>query len=205
MIETNSKLPYVVGLLLALIISIGAGKFFVGQGENYSAVDTAPVAPPTTSPPEKISSSPEKNSPPSENIPPQSGALNAQDLSLGALTIDDPEEKVRRLLGSPLSTKVDDYGTRLKFDAVEVVLRNGKISALVSQSSAVSTPRGIHDGSPAQEIFDNYGTDYRSSTFEDTTLYEYTITSRGGTPCWLRFAVRDADRLVDYISVRFVQ
>lgn len=139
-------------------------------------------------------------------IPQQTGALNALDLSLGNFSIDDPEDKVRQSLGTPLKTSTDSDGsTRLKYDALEIVLRNGKISALVSQTSAVSTPRGIHDGSIAQEVFDAYGTNYQSSSFEGTTLYEYTIISKNGTPCWLRFAIRNTDGRVDYISVRFVQ
>lgn len=198
-----------------LIISVGAGYFFVGQGENYEPVNTARTessqnvtaspAEPSTKPAAESSTvsagEPEKISPP----PKQTGQLNALDLSLGVLTIDDPEEKVRQALGEPLDKKVEDSGTRLKFDTLEVVLRNGKVSALVSQTSAVSTPRGIHDGSPAQKVFDEYGTDYEKSSYENTTLYEYTITSKNGTPCWLRFAVRDEENRVDYISIRFVQ
>ena len=223
MINTNSKIPYIAGLFVALIISIGAGYFFSSRSEDYSAVNVQNRPPKIESPPpvaESTNSSTPQNEPPNQlvtesvpakpaevaQIPQQTGALNALDLSLGNFSIDDPESKVRQALGTPLKTSTDpDGSTRLTYDAIEFVLRNGRISALVSQTSAVSTPRGIHDGSPAQEVFDTYGTDYQSSSFEGTTLYEYTITSKGGTPCWLRFAVRDEDRRVDYISVRFVQ
>ena len=206
MIKTKSKLPYVAGLVLALIISVGAGYFFVGQGNDYSAVNVQPApkveTPPVTQPQPTTPSNTAAVNP----IPQQTGALNALDLSLGNFSIDDPESKVRQALGTPLKNSIDSDGTtRLTYDAIEVVLRNGKICALVSQTSAASTPRGIHDGSPAQEVFDLYGTDYRSEPFEGNTLYEYTITSKSGTPCWLRFAVRDADRRVEYISIRFVQ
>ena len=202
-----------------MAISIGAGYFFVGQGEDYSAVDSARRTPSQTTSATKTESTPAQPAQPAESTaqpaqpataqfsppPKQSGALTALDLSLGVLTIDDPEEKVRQALGAPLSTKADGDLTRLKYDTLEVVLRNGKVSALVSQTSAVSTPRGIHDGSPAQKVFDEYGNDYESSSFENTTLYEYNATSKDGTPCWLRFAVRNEDSRVDYISVRFVQ
>ncbi|MBR1647846.1 MAG: hypothetical protein IJ685_13890 [Selenomonadaceae bacterium] len=211
MIDTNSKLPYIAGLLLALIISIGLGYFFSSQGEDYSAVNVQ-NRPPKVETQSSLQAVTETTSQsvttPAEvqSIPQQTGALNALDLSLGNFSIDDPESKVRQALGTPLKTSTDPNGaTRLTYDAIEIVLRNGKISALVSQTSAVSTPRGIHDGSPAQEVFDAYGTNYQSEPFENTTLYEYTITSKDGTPCWLRFAVRDADRRVDYISIRFVQ
>lgn len=207
MIITNSKIPYIAGLFVVLIISVGAGYFFVEQGEHYEPVDVTyressqkiNSLPATPTP--ATSTEPEKFSPP----PKQIGELNALDLSLGVLSIDDPEEKVHQALGAPLSTKVDEYGTRFKFDSLEVVVRNGKVAALVSQTSAVSTPRGIHDGSSAQKIFDEYGTNYNMSHFENMTLYEYEITSKYGTPCWLRFAVRDEENIVDYISIRFVQ
>ena len=201
MIKTKLKFLYVAGLFVVLIISVGAGYFFVEQGENYEAVDTtrrkSSVIEPSTAPLVE----PEKFSPPLK----QTGELNALDLSLGVLSIDDPEEKVRKALGVPFSSKADEYGTHEKFDSLEVVIRNGKVVALVSQTSAVSTPRGIHDGSPAQKVFDEYGTNYKLSYFENLTLYEYTITSKDGTPCWLRFAVREEENKVDYISIRFVQ
>ena len=227
MIETKSKLPYVAGLIVALIISVAAGYFFSTQGDDYSAVKVQPAPKVETPPVNEKPQSPQTSQPthpvdekpqPSQSaqtsttpdevnlIPQQTGALNALDLSLGNFSIDDPESKVRQALGTPLKTSTDNDGSaRLTYDAIEFVIRNGKICALVSQTSAVSTPRGIHDGSPAQEVFDLYGTDYQSSTFEGSTLYEYTITSRDGTPCWLRFAVRDGDRRVEYISARFVQ
>ena len=207
----NSKLPYVAGIVLALIVSAGAGYFFSAQGDDYSAAETQrpPKVETSTPPPNVTTTQAETQSPPQTEVAPiprQTGALNALDLSLGNFSIDDPESKVRQALGTPLKTSTDDNGSpRLTYDAIEVVLRNGKISALISQTSAVSTPRGIHDGSPAQEVFDAYGTDYHSEPFEGTTLYEYTITSKSGTPCWLRFAVRDSDNRVDYISIRFVQ
>ena len=170
MIETKSKLPYVAGLILALIISVGAGYFFSTQGDDYSAVNVkpAPVTQPqnvneTQQPSQPAQPSVTATSQP-DPIPQQTGALNSLDLSLGNFSIDDPESKVRQALGTPLKTSTDPDGSaRLTYDAIEVVIRNGKISALVSQTSAVSTPRGIHDGSPAQEVFDLYGTNYQSA------------------------------------------
>lgn len=136
----------------------------------------------------------------------QSGSLNAKDLSLGALTLGDRSEKVTEELGRPASTSTDsDGGKRMTFRDAEVVVKDGKISALVSQSSAFATARGIHEGSPAQEVFDRYGTDYVKTAYDSQTLYEYKITSADGRPCWLRFAVNNSDGKVGYISERLVQ
>ena len=136
----------------------------------------------------------------------QTGALNAKDLSLGTLTMDDRAEKVTEELGRPIATSTDsDGGKRLKYNDAEVVIFNGKISALVSQSSVFATARGIHEGSPAQEVFDRYGTDYVKTSYDSQTLYEYSIASADGHPCWLRFAVNNSDGKVAYISERLIQ
>ncbi len=136
----------------------------------------------------------------------QTGALNAKDLSLGTLTMDDRAEKVKEELGNPDSVTTDsDGGKRLKYDDAEVVVFNGKISALVSASPALYTARGIHEGSSAQEVFDRYGTDYQKSSYDKQTLYEYSITSADGHPSLLRFAVNNSDGKVAYISERLVQ
>ena len=136
----------------------------------------------------------------------QTGSLNAKDLSLGTLTMDDRAEKVKEELGNPISTSTDsDGGKRLKYNDAEVVVYNGKISALVSMSPAFDTARGIHEGSPAQEVFAKYGTDYQKSSYDNQTLYEYSITSADGHPSLLRFAVNNSDGKVAYISERLVQ
>ncbi len=136
----------------------------------------------------------------------QTGSLNAKDLSLGTLTMDDRAEKVKEELGNPSSVTTDsDGGKRLKYNDAEVVVLNGKISALVSMSPALTTARGIHEGSPAQEVFAKYGTDYQKSSYDKQTLYEYPITSADGHPSLLRFAVNNSDGKVAYISERYVQ
>ena len=134
----------------------------------------------------------------------QTGELKALDLSIGKLTIDDPENLVYDVLGQPQSKKTDDNGhVRLKYELLDVVIWQNKISAFVSQDSNLNTPRGIHKGSNLHQILDEYGTNYITSNYENTTLYEYKITSKDGNPCYLRFAIRDADNLVDYISIRY--
>ena len=133
----------------------------------------------------------------------QSETLNAQDLSLGGLTIDDSGEKILDKFGYPFSVKTDSEGyTRLKFKDIEVVLLNEKICALVSLSPAVKTPRGICEGSSVQEVFDVYGTDYVKTSYGVQTLYEYEITSADGHKCYLRFAVENVSGKVAYISER---
>lgn len=207
--DTKKFLPYVIGLVVALFVSIGIGfglVSFGNDGENYSGAEPATTEKIPTPAPTQTNNKPAE--PVQENVSPvakQTGALNGLDLSLGALSIGDNESKVYQVLGQPNTTRTENGEQRLKYGTVEVVLKNGKISALVSQSAEFETPRSIREGSSAQEVFNAYGKDYVESSFENDTLYEYKINSVDGTPCWLRFSVRNSDGKVDYISARFAQ
>lgn len=200
-------LPYVAGLLAALLISIGIGFFISNQDDNYSEKIKveSPVKNSAAELPAKVESNVEN---PAEKIVPvarQLGELNGLDLSLDALTIGDSETKVYKFIGQPNKTRQGNLGrTHLTYSNIEVVLYQGKISALVSQTSTYSTPRGIHEGSSIDDVLKEYGTNYNLSEYDNDSLYEYTINSVDGTPCILRFAVRNSDKKVNYISMRFV-
>ena len=202
--KSDSKLFYVLGIVIAFAVSVGIGALVVSQrddGKDYSfvsSVDRKKAVSPQTA---ESSQSAAEEIP---AIPKQSGQLNALDLSLGVMTIGDSAEKVRKVLGEPNSTNTKENGrTFCKYNSMEVVLYQDKVSALVSYSAEAATPRGIHNDSTAQEVFNAYGTDYIESTYEGLTLYEYEVTSQDGHPCYLRFAVRGTDQKVDYISARF--
>lgn len=208
---------YIAGIVVAFVASIGLGAMVVryqGQGENYApsppklSVQTSPIV---TSPPSAVpaigqDATAQKPSNAFPEIPKQTGALTALDLSLGKLTIGDDMEKVRAILGNPQSSRLNEYGSTVyKFDTMEVVFQQeNKVIALVSESSAVSTPRGIHDGSTAEEVFTAYGNNYNQSSYGGFKLYEYNVISKDGRSCILRFAVRENDAIVDYISMRAV-
>lgn len=211
---TSKRNVYIAGIAAAFALSVGVGAMIVrwqGQGENYASPPPKPSASPTAASPTTAAAlgggqeaAAPKPSGPYPEILKQTGALNALDLSLGKLTIGDSGEKVQAVLGNPQSSRLNEYGnTVYEFDAMEVVLyQDGKVGALVSRSAAVSTPRGIHDGSSAQDVFVAYGEGYAQSAYENLALYEYTVQSKDGRAGILRFAVRNSDALVDYISIR---
>lgn len=155
---------------------------------------------------ERFYSNWDNGEPISVESPPIQGTLSAKDLSLGELSIDDRADKVTSKLGKAISSSTDsEGGNRLKYKDAEVVIRNGKVSALVSLSSNFATARGIREGSSIQEVLDKYGTGNMKTALGEQTLYEYPITSADGHPCLLRFAVNNSTGKVDYISERFVQ
>ena len=209
---------YIVGIAVAFVASIGLGAMIVryqGQGESYapsSPKQNAQATSPVTQSSSAGSSTGQETAtqkPPSDafpEIPKQTGALTALDLSLGKLTIGDDMEKVRAILGNPKSSRLNEYGSTVyKFDTMEVVFQqDNKVIALVSESAAATTPRGIHDGSTAKEVFAAYGNNYNQSSYGGLKLYEYNVTSKDGRSCILRFAIRESDAIVDYISIRAV-
>ena len=79
---------------------------------------------------------------------------------------------------------------------------NDTISTLITESSAVSTSKGIHENSPIGDVFTKYGNNYRYEVYNNIQLYEYPITSKDGVPCLLRFAVKNGENKVYYISMR---
>ena len=130
-------------------------------------------------------------------------ALNASDLSMGELTIGDSADKVYKVLGQPKTTRQGTQGRiHLDYEDIEVILYQGKIFTMISQTPKFSTPRGIREGSTLEDVFRKYGNDYKLSYYDNDALYEYFINSVDGTPCLLRFAVHDSDAKVYYISIR---
>lgn len=212
---TSKRNIYIAGIVVAFAASIGLGAMVVryqGQGESYAPsppkppVHASPIVTPSPSavPPTGQDATVQKPSDAFPEIPKQTGALTALDLSLGKLTIGDDMEKVRAILGNPQSSRLNEYGSTVyKFATMEVVFQQeNKVIALVSESAAVSTPRGIHDGSTEQDVFAMYGNNYNQSSYGGLRLYEYEVTSKDGRACILRFAVRESDAIVDYISMR---
>lgn len=134
------------------------------------------------------------------------GVFAGNDLSLGDFSIGDSKAKVDKILGKAQKVRQGNEGrTHYTYNDMEVVISQGKISALVSNSPLATTPRGIHEGSSLQDVFDAYGRDCLVSQYDGDTLYEYEIVSNDAHSCYLRFAVKDSDQKVDYISMRFAQ
>lgn len=193
----NKRLGGIILLIVALFLSVGIGYALVsyqGEGVAYDRNPPKPSAQPVRT------EIPPKSDEPAKTL---TGPLTGADLSLGALHIGDTMELVKKTLGEPNQIKQKEDGLLLhQYANMEVYFLNGVVCALISDSSSVGTPRNIHDGASAQEVFTAYGTDYTVSDYNGLKLYEYTIVSHEGKNCILRFAIRNSDSKVDYISIR---
>ena len=150
---------------------------------------------------------------------PSGRKLDSDDLVLGYIRIDEDVSSFSKKLGEPDNiketngVKVYSYGNA-KFPSIEITVKNSSVDMIVSLAAGIHTPRGITSSdkltggiidvraSTLSNVIEAYGSEYKKSQYEDFDLYEYTITSRQGQPCILRFAVGQDDNKVHYISIR---
>jgi len=140
----------------------------------------------------------------------QPGAATSQqsnvktDLSLGGLELGLSIDDMRKLLGKEKESKAMDTPgyTRYYYDDIWVVVHDGKISALESNSSKVVTKRGMAQGSKISDVINAYGQASATSEYGGKDLYEYYYKSIDGTDGILRFAVNKGSDVVDYITIR---
>lgn len=108
-------------------------------------------------------------------------------------------------LGSPSKKTVKEEGKlRYEYPLMDVAYDYGAVVGMAADDASVTTPKGIHAGSPLQEVLNKYGSDYMLSTYDNLDLYEYKYTDDNQRPYLLRFAVRQGDGNVKYISIRYI-
>ncbi|WP_302048340.1 zinc ribbon domain-containing protein, partial [Megamonas funiformis] len=124
------------------------------------------------------------------------------DLSLGGLELGYSIDQMHEILGK--ETSIDEKGIYkfYNYSDIQVGIKDGKIDALVSNSSAVATKRGIHQGSSLEDVFNKYGDNYNKMDYDDLVLYEYTFAANNDKNGILRFAISKSNNQVSYISVR---
>ena len=124
------------------------------------------------------------------------------DLSFGKIFIGQPKSDVLTIMGDPIKvTDPDNTGhLRYKYSDMIVVIANGIVTGIVSDSTTFSTKRGVKQGDSLDKVIREYGKPYAKSDYDGTTLYEYKFTSDLQQDCLLRFAIKNGR--VDYISAR---
>lgn len=124
------------------------------------------------------------------------------DLSLGGIDIDYSIDQMHNILGKEISMEDKGIYKFYNYSDIQVGIKNGKVNSLVSNSSAVKTKRGIHQGSNLQDVLNKYGNNYHKTDYNDLILYEYIFISDNGQNGILRFAINKSNNQVNYISAR---
>ena len=162
------------------------------------------------------------------SVIPAGRRLDSDDLRLGWIDIDEEISSVIGKMGEPYKIedknggKVYYYGyenlkhaKNLKNANMEITVKNSRVSSIISCNSSIHTPRGVSasdrltEGKPStggvrrrEDVMSLYGIGYTTTNYEGMELIEYTINSKNGEPCILRFAVNKSDNYIDYISIR---
>ncbi len=124
---------------------------------------------------------------------------------VGNIRLDENMSSTNKKLGTPANKIVKENGKiNCEYSTMDVSFFNDKIIGIAVDDKNISTPKGLHAGSALQDVLNAYGSDYMLSTYDDLDLYEYEYKDDNGRPYYLRFAVKQANGLVKYISIRYV-
>lgn len=135
----------------------------------------------------------------------KSDAFSGGEVSLGNISIGMRVSKARESLGEAKETKPMESSaqTRYRYEDVDLIADgDGVIIEFLSNSDKLSTPRGIKQGSPVDDVLRVYGKPAAQSERDGATLYEYHMTSLDHKPCLLRFSIKNSR--VEYISGRLL-
>ncbi|MCI6171540.1 MAG: hypothetical protein MR665_04960 [Selenomonas bovis] len=129
------------------------------------------------------------------------------DLSLGGLDLGDKKSDIEKAkLGKENDTKEESGLVFHYYDDVQVATDGDEVVGLKSVSDRLATKRGIHQGDSLADVKKAYGSDFQKSAGEDgMTYYEYAFQTDDGEEGLLRFAVRNSDQKVGYISARLTR
>lgn len=129
------------------------------------------------------------------------------ELSLGSLDLGDKKSDVEKAkLGQENETKEESGFVFHYYNDVQVATDGDEVVGLKSLTSRLATKRGIHQGDSLADVKKAYGTDYKKSAGEGgLTYYEYVFYTESGEEGYLRFAIKDNDQKVGYISARLTR
>lgn len=129
------------------------------------------------------------------------------DLSLGGLDLGDKKSDIEKAkLGKENDTKEESGLVFHYYDDVQVATDGDEVVGLKSVSDRLATKRGIHQGDSLADVKKAYGSDFQRSAGEDgMTYYEYAFQTDAGEEGLLRFAIRNSDQKVGYISARLTR
>jgi len=123
---------------------------------------------------------------------------------MGNVKLGDSLAEAEKVLGEPTKKTEKETGKlRYVYPLMDVAYDYGEVTGTAADDARVTTPMGIHPGSSLQDVLNAYGTDYLLSAYGDLDLYEYKYRDERGRPYLLRFAVKQNNGTVNYISIRY--
>ena len=183
----ESKINYLLIGLVALV-ALGGGWYYVNIYNSISPNSSA-----------KIDNKIEMDTDAESEF-----VLADKDLGLGKVNIDDTIDAVHQKLGQETKVESRDNGrSSYVFDDINVIINNGIVSAIESNSNKFATIKGIHQDSSLSDVLSNYGENYLKSSYDGLELYEYDYPGQSGMDCRIRFAINSSQN-VEYISIRKV-
>ncbi len=143
--------------------------------------------------------------PMTENKEVNKDVSHVSDASISDISLNDSIKTVNSKLGNPKKQSQRESGkVRCEYATMDIAYLNDKVIGIAVDDQNISTPKGIHAGSKLQDVLNEYGTDYMLSAYDDMDLYEYMYTDDNGKTYCLRFAVKQSNDFVDYISIRYI-
>ena len=124
------------------------------------------------------------------------------EFGLGKVSLNDSLDKVHEVLGQEKKTEPRaDGSTAYVYDDLNVIVTNGIVTTLESNTGRVATIKGVSQGDSLESVLAAYGEDAIKSTYENLQLYEYDKPGFNGTTCRIRFAI-NGNQSVEYVSIR---
>ena len=132
------------------------------------------------------------------------GDTAKKEAALGPVALGDKFQDIKSLLGSERGIEKRESGVvSHMFTDINVIVSNGIVTALESNTEKFKTGKGAHQGSTLDEVLKAYGESNLKSSYGGLILYEYDIEGEGNLNKRLRFAVNPENK-VEYISIREV-
>ena len=129
--------------------------------------------------------------------------MTAEDYALIGLYPGDSLKTLIAKLGEPTAKSWVQDGMSYDYGYLEAIVNQGTIINLITDSSKISTRRGIHTGATLTEIKAVYGENMLRMDIPGMQIYEL-IYSQASNPYILRFAVKADTERVAYIGCRFI-
>lgn len=127
------------------------------------------------------------------------------DLSLGKAVLGMSMREVKAALGGDKGVDLKNGYKFHQYNGLQVGEKNGTVDAIVSDGPAAKTALGLHEGATFEDMVKAYGKDYVTMKLDDLVLYEYPAQDKLGRKGLLRFAIRNKDKKIDYISIRVTE